>query len=239
MSPLQRACRGLAGLRGCRSGAALIEFALALPVVLTLGLSGIEYASFGRAQLTVSQVALNLADNASRVGLTSTLAATQLRESDMNAVFTGARLQGAGINLTTYGRITLSSLEYVQQTYDTAPVQRIHWQRCVGLKSGSGYDSTYGTTAITDGTTPTIATAGTTAASGMGDTGYKVNAPSGGGVMFIEVNYNYQPLFGRLFITSTMIHSTASFVVRDNRDFSMIYNTVPLVTPSTCNLYTS
>ena len=223
MSPLQRACRGLAGLRGCRSGAALIEFALALPVVLTLGLSGIEYASFGRAQLTVSQVALNLADNASRVGLTSTLAATQLRESDMNAVFTGARLQGAGINLTTYGRITLSSLEYVQQTYDTAPVQRIHWQRCVGLKSGSGYDSTYGTTA----------------ASGMGDTGYKVNAPSGGGVMFIEVNYNYQPLFGRLFITSTMIHSTASFVVRDNRDFSMIYNTVPLVTPSTCNLYTS
>ncbi|NBC37892.1 hypothetical protein GTZ99_15155 [Novosphingobium sp. FSY-8] len=222
------------------SGAALTEFALGLPILFFLGMAGIEYANYGRTQLLVSQITQTLADNASRVGLTSNLAATQLRESDINAVLTGARLQGAGIKLTTYGRITLSSLENVQQTYDTTTVQRIHWQRCIGLKSGTSYDSTYGTTSTTAGTTATLANAGTTKSSGMGDNGYLVSAPSGGGVMFVEVNFLYQPLFSSMFISSsTLIHSTASFVVRDQRDFSMVYNTSPVVTRYTCDRNTA
>ncbi len=35
------------------------------------------------------------------------------------------------------GRIIVSSLENVQQSYDTQPVQRIHWQRCIGLRGST------------------------------------------------------------------------------------------------------
>jgi hypothetical protein len=56
------------------------------------------------------------------------------------------------------------------------PVQRIHWQRCLGKRSGTGYDSSYGTTTTTAGTTATLANAGTVSA-GMGDAGLMVSAP--------------------------------------------------------------
>lgn len=222
-----------------RGAAATIEFALLVPILMYLGGAGIEYSYYGLAQLKISQIALELADNASRVGLSSTLSSVQLRETDVNDILTGARMQGAGINLTPNGRIIISSLENVQQSYDTAPVQRIHWQRCLGMKSGSGYDSSYGTTSTTAGTDATQTNAGTTAASGMGDAGYMVSAPSGYGVMFVEVNYAYQALFGTLYISATRIHYLASYVVRDRRDYSQIYNPTPVVTRSTCNLYTN
>jgi len=237
--------RGLFGkmwrrrLRAARGGTATIEFALVSPLVLYLGGAGIEYANYGLAQLRVSQIAMALADNASRVGLASTLTSVQLRETDVNDILTGARMQGAGIRLTTNGRIIISSLENVQQSYDAAPVQRIHWQRCLGLKSGAGFDSSYGTTTTTAGTDATLANAGALAPNGIGDTGYLVNAPSGYGVMFVEVNYTYQSLFGTLYAPAMNIHYTASYVVRDRRDFSQIYNPAPTVTRSTCNLYTS
>jgi hypothetical protein len=167
------------------------------------------------------------------------LAATQLRETDINEVFAGVRLQGNGVQLTTHGRVTLSSLENIRQTYDNTAVQRIHWQRCIGLKSGAGYDSNYGTTTTTAGTDATLANAGVTASTGMGDNGYKVNAPASSGVMFVEVNYQYQPMFTTMFVTNRLIHYTASFVVRDRRDYSQLYNPSPAATRMTCNLYTS
>jgi Flp pilus assembly protein TadG len=221
------------------SAASLIEFALSLPIAFFLGGAGIEYTNLARVHLQISQIALNLADNASRVGLASNLAATQIRESDIIDVLAGARLMGQGLGLTTNGRVIISSLENVQQTYDTATVQRIHWQRCVGLKNGTSFDSAYGTTTTTAGTDATLGNAGTTMTAGMGDTGYKVSAPSGGGVMFVEVNYNYQPFFGTMFVTNKLMHYTASFVVRDLRDYSQIYNPSPAATRMTCDRYTT
>jgi len=227
-------------LRRNTSGVAMLEFAFGAPIVLLIGAYGIETANLALLNLKVSQIALNLADNASRVGTWgSNLSTQQLREVDVNDVMKAAAYQGGGINLATNGRIILSSLENVQQSYDTAPVQRIHWQRCYGLKSGTGFDSTYGTTTTAAGTTATSANAGTTAASGMGDTGAKVNAPSGAGLMFVEINYQTQPLFGSWLMKPAILHYTASYIVRDNRDFSQIYNPSPAATRSTCNLYSS
>ncbi|MFT3967028.1 MAG: hypothetical protein QM690_14205 [Sphingobium sp.] len=232
-SALRRFARAL---RHDVRGLAMTELALAAPLVLTIGGFGIEISNLALANMKVNQVALNLADNASRVGLTSTLAETRLRESDINDILIGARLQGASIGLTTNGRIVLSSLENVQQSYDTASVQRIHWQRCIGAITG--YNSSYGTTTTTAGSTATLANAGTTV-TGMGETGSQVTAPQGYGVMFVEVNYRYQGLFGSLFIAPRMIRYTASFVVRDKRDYSQIYNPSPAATASTCDLYTA
>jgi hypothetical protein len=42
--------------------------------------------------------------------------------------------------------------------------------------------------------------------------------------MFVEINYAYQALFGTLYIKPMLIHYVASYVVRDTRDYSMIYN---------------
>ncbi|TGX52795.1 pilus assembly protein [Sphingomonas gei] len=231
--------RALRELWNDRSGLALLEFALVLPILLSLGGFGVEGASLALVNLRVSQVAMNLADNASRVGLASPLAKTQLREVDVNDVLQAARLESSGINLTTNGRITLSSLENIQQSYDTAPVQRIHWQRCAGLKAGTGYDSTYGRTTATAGTDATSGNAGV-ASSGMGDSGAAVSAPPASGVMFVEVNYDYQPVFGSLFqslFATRRIRYVASFIVRDKRDYSRLFNPAPAAVRSTCDLY--
>ena len=222
-------------LRDDRRGLALLEFAFTLPLVLAVGGWGIELSSLALCNLRVSQYALNLADNASRVGLDQAAGVTNMRETDANDALQGTRLEGASINLTANGRVTLSSLENVQQSYDSARVQRIHWQRCIGLASGTGYDSTYGTVATTAGSDDKQANAGLAVPTGMGDAGAQVMAPNDTGVMFVEINYLYKPLFGSLYVSPRIIHYVASFIVRDNRSFVQIYNLTPTATASTCD----
>ena len=87
--------------------------------------------------------------------------------------------------------------------------------------------------------------AGTLTPLGMGDppVASMVNAPLNSGVMFVEINYDYQPLFGTMFVGPTKIHYHASFIVRDKRDFRQIFpapaSTPPkLAAAAKCNLYT-
>lgn len=223
--------RLLARLRRDQSGLAMLEFALSFPLVAGLGLYSIELVNYALVTLKVNQIALNLADNASRVGTDATLAQQQLREVDMNDVLQGARYQGQSIGFTTYGRVTISSLENISGT------QYIHWQRCIGLRNGDFYESHYGTTNVADGTDTMPSHAGTPAPNGMGDPGYQVSAPQGYGVMFVEVNYDYQPLISAYFIGAQRIHYNASYIVRDNRDFTQIYNPSPAASRSTCDLH--
>lgn len=218
-----------------RSGLALLEFAFTLPLLIAMGGYGTEISYFGLTNLRVSQYALNLADNASRVGIDAGAGVTSLRETDINDVLQGARLEGKSLDLGTNARVILSSLEFTKQSYDTAYTQRIHWQRCFGMKSGTDYDSHYGTTTVTDGTTNTQANDGTTKPSGIGDP--LVNAPKNTGVMYVEINYSYRPVFSSLFVAPQIIHYTASLMVRDNRDLTQIYNPNPAATRSTCDKY--
>lgn len=229
-------------LRHDRSGLAMMEFAFTLPIVMTMGGYGVELSYLSVSNLRVFQSAVNLADTASRVGTVSGTV-TQLSEADINDVLQGIRLTNQGIQLTTYGRIILSSLENVQQAQDSGRVQRVHWQRCMGLKGASGgdaadYNSHFGATDAADGTTIDTAAShpneGIARPASMG-----VSAPDDSGVMFVEVNYQYRPLFGSMFVSPQVIRYTQSFVVRDNRDFRRIYNPTPAATASTCNLYTA
>lgn len=225
-------------LRRDTGGLALLEFAFTLPLVLAVGGWGIELSNLALCNLRVSQYALNLADDASRVGQDVDGAATNFREADANDILQGIRLQGSSIGLTARGRVTLSSLENIQQSYDSGRVQRIHWQRCIGAMSGAGYDSSF-TTTTTAGTDATQTNAGTPepAPNGVGTASAPLNAPVDSGVMFVEVNYQYKPLFGSLYLGSTprIIHYIASFIVRDNRSFTQIYNLSPSATASTCD----
>lgn len=216
------------------SGVALIEFAYSLPIVLAFGCYAVECANLTVMSERVSQISLNLADNASRVGDMQSDNSSQLREIDVNDVLTAARLQGEKWDLTKYGRITLSSLE------EHDGKQFIHWQRCLGLKKGAGYDSSYGVTTTDAGTQPLPAKPGTSVA-GMGEAGALVTAPPDSGVMFVEINYDYQPVVGSIWLPSGLLklHYRSSFIVRDKRVFNQIYNPLPLATPYTCDRYTT
>ena len=115
----------LARLRRDTSGVAMLEFAFSMPIVLSLGLLGVETSNYALIHLKVSQIALTLADNAARVGMANTLNQQQLREVDMNDVLQATALARRQHQSDHQGRVIISSLENVQQTYDTVPVQRV------------------------------------------------------------------------------------------------------------------
>ena len=73
-------------LRRDRSGLALLEFAFTAPIVLSIGMYGIENANLALANMRTSQAALNIADNASRLGFTTSSNIQQMREYDINDV---------------------------------------------------------------------------------------------------------------------------------------------------------
>lgn len=226
----------LARLRRDDSGLALIEFAYAMPAVLAMGVYGIETANLAQTHLRVSQVALMLADNASRAGVDATGGTIQqLREIDINDIMQGVRLQsGSKLDIPNNGRVTLSSLET-----NTDGGQWIHWQRCLGKKQGTGWDSTNGKE--DDGKTGT-------SFPGMGRAGAEVKAPVGEAVMYVEINYQYKSLFGTLtaIVGSPVIQYTASYIVRDKRELNGnngagLYDPTPSVGTAkmTCDKYTA
>lgn len=228
--PLKRL---IARLRRSTSGVAFIEFAYGLPAVMGLSMYGIEIGNYAQTQMRVSQIALALADNASRAGLDNRTSNLQeLREIDLSDVLEAVRIQGRRLQLLDNGRVTLSSLEQ-----NSSGGQWIHWQRCLGRRSGPGWDSSFGTAG--QGATGN-------AFPGMGPTGSEVTAPPNSAVMFVEVNYQYQPIIGRWLIGDRVISYTAAFVVRDRRDLSAnggtgILDPAPAVGTNrlTCDKYTT
>lgn len=203
----------LRSIAASRSGVAATEFALSLPLLLTAGLYGVETANQAVMQMRVSQIAVLIADNASRVGENSLLGETKIYESDINDVFYGANVQGgAHFDLYDHGRVILSSLEVVPGTEDQ---QYIHWQRCKGKKE---HPSGYGSEG--DGLDSEL--------SGMGPPGEEIVAIDDEAVMFVEVVWDYQPLIGPLFTNVDQLHATAAFNVRENRDLTQIYQRDPV-----------
>ncbi|MBD3728465.1 MAG: hypothetical protein IE933_02045 [Sphingomonadales bacterium] len=208
------------------SGTAMLEFALSAPLLMTAGLWGVESANQAIVQMRISQAAVLIADNASRVGEESLLGDLKLYESDINDVFYGAHIQTGGtIDLFDNGRVILSSLETVPGS--DGDKQYIHWQRCMGKKT---FNSTYGNTG--DGLTTDFP--------GMGPTGQEIIAFDGEAVMFVEVAYDYQPLISSLFTHAGTLKATAAFNVRNKRDLTQVYQRDP-TTPdpiANCAVYT-
>jgi hypothetical protein len=206
---LMRSLRpSLASIFGDKSGLAMTEFALALPILVTLGLTGSETANLALANLKVSQIALMVADNAGRVR-------NSIDETDIDEVMIGARLAGQGIKFGSNGRIILSSLEPNGQTGLNAG-QMIRWQRCFGSKTVT---SSYG--AEGDGTTDA------TLAAGMGPIGRKIQSSSNSAVMVVEVVYDYQPVVSNTIFGAQTIRDTVAFTVRE-RSVQTMTNTAGL-----------
>lgn len=239
----------MAALRRDRSGVAMIEFAFSLPLVLLIGLVGIDTANFAIANLRVSQIAMTTADNAARVR-------DSIDEHDINELFIGARLVGESIRFADNGRIILSSLEPRTEapvTTDGKTNQWIRWQRCYGAKevtSSFGVPRNAANTAITNGTeastsnpsnqlksVPKIGTTDTPA--GMGPYGNQVAATSGTAVMFVEVVYDYQPIFWNRIVGNRTIRYKSAFNIRQRNDQVLKSGGLATSSWSTCNRFTA
>lgn len=236
-----RRVRGAArALRGCTSGLAYVEFALSLPVLLTLGLFGLETANFAMAHLRISNIAVITADNAARIR-------DNIDEADVIDLLTGAKETGASINFAQNGRIILSDLEPTP----TGGNQWIRWQRCDGALNYTNPNTSWrprtaGGTAITNGTeiynsdriTPNTSTPSSPAATptfaSMG-TGITIAAQSSSAVMVVEVVYNYQPIIPNSFLAGRQIRYESAFNVRQRVDQTL--RNASQVTPRSCNTF--
>jgi hypothetical protein len=199
-------------LRRHDSGVAATEFALIIPFLLTAGLTGLEVGNRVMVQMQIGQLAVHIADNASRVGDQSMLQDRRIYESDINDLFAGAERQGGrGLDLFKHGRVIISSQQVVPSTEDD---QYIEWQRCMGEKP---HASSYGEE--DDGLSSSFA--------GMGPSGQEVYAFQDEAVIFVEVAYDYQPIFGLPFGFNAEIIATAAYTVRDDRDITQIYQRDP------------
>lgn len=207
----------LARLANDDSGLALTEFAFVAPFFLTIGLVGTDTASFAIAHMRVSQIAVHVADNASRVGENDVLVARRVTEANINDLFIGAERYAGGLNLATEARVILSSLQL-----NAEGGQWIQWQRCFGSKP---YLSSFGF----QGTGATG-----TSFPGMGQPGREITATPGNAVMFVEVALDYSGLGPISFADGEEIVYTAAFNVRDNRDLTQIYQTSPASPVATC-----
>jgi len=194
-------------LRADKSGISLVEFALVLPILLTLGLYGTEIARMSTTKMKVSQIALSLADNASRLGQTDNSGITPtINENDVTAILRGAIRQGASIDLEENGRIILSSLEYD----DPSDRQFISWQRCIG--DDDSRTSKYGDDEDNNGLNGDEL-------EGMGEGGKQITALSGSAVMFVEIHYKYEALWDDPFGSGDgRFYHEAAFLIRDDRN---------------------
>ena len=204
-------------LRRDERGVQLVEFAISLPVLLTLGLGGIEVANFAVASIRCSQISMMVADNAGRVR-------DSIDEADINEIMVGAKQMGSGVKFSQNGRIILSSVE--QNAGKTG--QWIRWQRCAGAKVAT---SSYG-----------VQDAGKSDASlqAIGPAGNQIAPLPGTAVMFVEVVYDYQPIVSNRILGGRVLRYTAAFNVRQRTD-QALKNGGGLATSATsaCSIYSA
>lgn len=190
------------------SAVAMVEFAFTAPIVLGLGMMGTETAYFTITHMQMSQIAMQVADNASRVGETDVLTERKIYESDINGTFVGAEKLGDRYSIYERGRIVVSSLQH-----NGDDGQMIAWQRCRGAKQAA---SKYGVEGVGADNNSFV---------GMGNPSKPITATSGTAVMFVEVFYTYNSLTPFELFEGRELEYTAAFNVRDNRDLTQIYNT--------------
>ena len=223
---LRRLGAVLRRIAGSRSAISTVEFALVAPLLATAGLGSVEMANMATTYMRTSQVAMMIADNASRAKQASGSGGAVMREFDVNDVFSSVDLQYPGLAMYTNGRVIISSLEQ-----NNAGGQWIHWQRCKGTYVAA---SKYGV----EGT----GTATGTSFAGMGPSANLLTADANSAIMFVEVYYRYQPMFFAVGGSAPVIYRSAAVYVRDDRDLTGgssypgagLANPSPTSTRSTC-----
>lgn len=183
----------------------MTEFGLILPTLVLLGCCGLELANYIITKMRVSQVALQIADNAARMG-DQVNGVKVVSEANLQEVYTGGKLQAGGLDLQANGRVIISSLEPMTNPNSTPPRYKIQWQRCYGDQTVA---STYGVQGATD-------------LSGMGLENRQVTAQDYEATMFVEIYYVYRPLISNFYKPRTFIREIATMAIRDPRTLGVM-----------------
>lgn len=200
----------IASLWRDRRGIAFMEFALALPLLMILILSGIEVANLALTHQQVSRMASVAADNAARYR-------SSISEADVRKLLLGSRLASSGLDVQAHGRLIISSVtENAKKTGF-----RIRWQRCDGGLKDDGVlvQSAFG---------PEEAR---TSPQAHRDVGGMVIAP-GSNVMFAEAYYDYRPIFVGRWAGPIRIRYQATAMARQLKTYDII--ATPGETPMSC-----
>jgi hypothetical protein len=190
-----------AGLPKDTRGVSLIEFAIGLPVFLTLVLGGLELANMALMQQRVIEMASQIAQNAAR-------GTNQIDESDISQIMMGGRLAAEGTPILDKGRVIISSVRLNAAKNG----QWLEWQRCDG--SDTTVKSAYGAQGKGKSDS-TLAQVGP--APGL-------KAVDGVNIMVVEVNTKYQPLIGNAFSLVSqdgVLKAVAAQVARERTTFGI------------------
>lgn len=177
------------------SGVALIEFAYAMPVVLSVGLYGMEAANKANTHLRLSEIVTTVADATSRVRVT-------VSEDDMDEIFSGAKSIGSAVDFANRGRVIVSSVQPIDNggSPATQTNNKIRWQRCFGANSAN---SSYGLQGDNVGLT------------GIGPTARKISTSMNSEMIYVELVYQYQPMINFFGFGAETINLTRAMTVRD------------------------
>lgn len=181
----------------CRSGVAMIEFALALPIFIFAVVGGMELAWEAISRQRIQKIAASTADNAARVR-------GAIDETDIHEIMTAARLNGANLELEDRGRLIISSL----QRNPTNKGDWIRWQRCIGQQQ---YDSNYGKqdTGKNDASLKGL----------RNDS--NMRPPPGTALMVAEISYKHKPLITDAYFGERTFQYETAFIVRDRNDLDI------------------
>lgn len=111
-----------------RSGLALVEFALALPLFLGFVLAGIEMANYVMANNRTQRLATMAADLVAQSGA----GAIGASEAQIYDLFSALDLTAQPFDLRNDGRIVITAVKGTDQNDDGAVESRILWQRFDG-----------------------------------------------------------------------------------------------------------
>lgn len=202
-----------------QSGVALVEFAYALPILILLTFGGAELANIAITHARISSITSMIADGVARVR-------DRIDENDINDVITGAKYAADSLNLTTRGRIIISTVEDNAATTTPTTDQVITWQRCKGIK--------------TVATAQTIGAEGQVLTTGVGPAGRQISATPGNPVVVVEVFYDYRPIMSDRFFGPITLRYSSAFSVRD-RTIQALQNAQNLsgTAKATCNYYSA
>lgn len=200
-----------------QSGLALIEFAYILPFLILLTFGGVELANTAITYARVSSITSTVADGVARVR-------DRIDENDINDVITGAKFSAEGLDLTSGGRIIISTVEDNAATVTPTTDQVITWQRCKGMKNVAS----------------SIGAQGAVLTSPIGAAGAQLLATPGNAVVIVEIIYDYRPIFSDMFFGTRTIRYRSAFSVRD-RTLQTLQNGQGLATAAkaTCNYLTA
>ncbi|MDQ8757096.1 pilus assembly protein [Sphingosinicella sp. LHD-64] len=215
----------------------MTEFAFALPLMLLVGMTGMEMANYAMARMRVSNISVMTADGAARIR-------DSIDEADVVELMNGAKMTGDGIGFAQNGRIILYSIELSAD----GTRQWIRWQRCVGaLRADPSYGRPLTASGATIANGTEIFAANRTSvsanpsspdrstATAVGPNGNQIAARAGTAIMMAEVVYNYQPIIPASPLAGRQIRHQNAFNVRQRVDQSL--RNLGRITPRSCDTY--